>query len=78
MKAIMFDGRLAMWHTACESQAESFIEWGEPKGWWPSKTHVGYLTPFGGMPQDIDLPDDPTEAKAAWERAERWVRTGEL
>lgn len=34
--------------------------------------------PWGNIKNIITLTDDPAEAEAAWERAQEWVRTGEL
>ena len=78
IRIAIFDGRLAVEHHACNSDNRSFIKRSSPYVWGDSPIHVGFKGPFGNPFEDLDLPDDPAEAEAAWERAERWVRTGVL
>lgn len=51
------------------------VRLGDIDHWAESVTHPGPKLPWVPI---ATLTDDPEEAEAAFERGERWVRTGEL
>ena len=81
-RSAVLDGRQAIFHSAslCQIKGENIHE---TKYKVTAGTADGELTdhpPFRWV--QFDGPwletDNPTEAEAAWERAEHWVRTAEL
>jgi hypothetical protein len=84
-KSVSFDGRFAAFQEPCDicgarDRREWMVSAYPVERMVESLRHRGYWYPGGfekGMTVDV-ITDDPAEAEAAWERAEEWVRTGEL
>lgn len=85
LRMARFDERAATFHDkscgAIRFPEERFtVSWGTPTKWGEDLLgiHTGIPpVPIGGQVTKVNT-DDPTEAEVAWEKAERWVRTGEL
>lgn len=85
MRVARFDERAATFHdNSCGQSlfpaARFIVSWGVPAEWgkdvWGVHSDLAPLPVRGRFTKNET--DDPTQAEAAWERAEHFVRTGEL
>jgi hypothetical protein len=84
-KAAVFEDRAAgFWeYPLCDScKHRSTFRFGVgavlAETWEESQYHPPHRSPWGIYAPIQLVTDDKAEAEAAWEKAERWVRTGEL
>lgn len=85
MKVAVFEGRRALWvsRDGCGKTHDYHfvhaITAGPICNWEPHTDHPCVIPWCRRKDLAVDLePRDSPEAEAAWEKAERWVRTGEL
>lgn len=83
IKLASFDDRAAIHHERCGDTPFNthryLVRWGSPDRWDKSPNHGGAVLPWSPLDLATTMAtNDPAEAEAAWERAERWVRTGVL
>lgn len=79
LRLVSFDGRVACLAEPCRvcGRTQWLVQTGTMSRVVPFPRHPGTYSLRGPRGRQLEF-DDPAEAEAAFERAERWVRTGVL